>query len=40
MKAMPAFHMVELLDASIRGISAGELLRGDKTSHVEGNWKA
>jgi glycolate oxidase iron-sulfur subunit len=40
LKAMPAFHMVELLDASIRGISAGELLRGDKTSHVEGNWKA
>lgn len=25
-KAMPAFHMVELLDASIRGISAEELL--------------
>jgi glycolate oxidase iron-sulfur subunit len=37
LKAMPAFHMVELLDASIRGISAGELLRGDKTSHVEAN---
>lgn len=26
-KAMPAFHMVELLDASIRGIGAEELLR-------------
>ena len=26
-QAMPAFHMVELLDASIRGISAEELLR-------------
>ena len=37
LKAMPAFHMVELLDASIRGISAGELLRRDKTLHVEAN---
>jgi glycolate oxidase iron-sulfur subunit len=27
-KAMPAFHMVELLDASIRGISADDLMRG------------
>jgi glycolate oxidase iron-sulfur subunit len=26
-KAMPAFHMVELLDASIRGVAAEELLR-------------
>jgi glycolate oxidase iron-sulfur subunit len=26
-KAMPAFHMVELLDASIRGVSGVELLR-------------
>jgi glycolate oxidase iron-sulfur subunit len=26
-KAMPAFHMVELLDASIRGVSAEELLK-------------
>lgn len=26
-KALPAFHMVELLDASIRGITAEELLR-------------
>jgi glycolate oxidase iron-sulfur subunit len=26
-KAMPAFHMVELLDASIRGVSADELLK-------------
>jgi len=40
LKAMPAFHMVEMLDASIRGISAGELLRGDKASPVEANWKA
>jgi glycolate oxidase iron-sulfur subunit len=37
LKAMPAFHMVELLDASIRGVSAGDLLRGDKTSYVEAN---
>ncbi|HEX4030763.1 MAG TPA: heterodisulfide reductase-related iron-sulfur binding cluster [Terracidiphilus sp.] len=37
MKAMPAFHMVELLDASIRGVSAESLLRGDKTSAIEAN---
>jgi len=37
MKAMPAFHMIELLDASIRGVSADELLRGDKTSTLEAN---
>jgi glycolate oxidase iron-sulfur subunit len=40
LKAMPAFHMVELLDASIRGIPAAELLRGDKASPVDANWKA
>ena len=40
LKAMPAFHMVELLDASIRGITAGELLRGDKASPDDANWKA
>jgi glycolate oxidase iron-sulfur subunit len=28
MKEMPAFHMVELLDASIRGASAEDLMRG------------
>ncbi len=28
LKAMPAFHMVELLDASIRGVSVESLLRG------------
>ena len=28
LKAMPAFHMVELLDASIRGVSVDSLLRG------------
>jgi glycolate oxidase iron-sulfur subunit len=27
LKAMPAFHMVELLDASLRGVAAEELLR-------------
>ncbi len=37
MKAMPAFHMVELLDASIRGVSAEELLRGNKISTIEAN---
>jgi glycolate oxidase iron-sulfur subunit len=40
LKAMPAFHMVELLDASIRGVPAGELLRGDKASPVDAHWKA
>jgi glycolate oxidase iron-sulfur subunit len=39
LKAMPAFHMVELLDASIRGIPAAELLRGDKAPPVVANWK-
>ena len=32
LKAMPAFHMVELLDASIRGVPAGELLEGRQDS--------
>ena len=32
LKAMPAFHMVEVLDASIRGVGAEEFLRGDATS--------
>jgi glycolate oxidase iron-sulfur subunit len=30
LKTMPAFHMVELLDASIRGVPADQLLRGSK----------
>jgi len=30
-KAMPAFHMVELLDASIRGVAVEELLGGEKS---------
>ena len=32
MKEMPTFHMVELLDASIRGISADDLLKERQTS--------
>ncbi len=40
LKAIPTFHMVELLDASIRGVSAGELLRQDKTRGGEANWRA
>lgn len=30
LKDLPAFHMIELLDASIRGVSAGALLQGRK----------
>jgi hypothetical protein len=37
---MPAFHMVELLDASIRGVPAAALLQGDKGSPVDAHWKA
>jgi len=37
LKAMPAFHMVELLDASIRGVSAETLLHGSHQLHVEAN---
>jgi glycolate oxidase iron-sulfur subunit len=37
LKAMPAFHMVELLDASIRGLPAGDLLRGDKSLRTPGD---
>ena len=33
--AMPAFHMVELLDASIRGVSAEAVLRGDRSNTVQ-----
>ena len=32
LKTMPTFHMVELLDASIRGISGDDLLKGRQTS--------
>jgi glycolate oxidase iron-sulfur subunit len=35
LKAMPAFHMIEVLDASIRGISAEDLLRGDKSPRIQ-----
>lgn len=34
-RAMPAFHMIELLDASIRGVSVDEILRGDKSLSVQ-----
>ncbi len=34
LKAMPAFHMVELLDASMRGITAAEMLAGSRDAHV------
>jgi hypothetical protein len=27
LQAVPAFHMVELLDASIRGVTASDLMR-------------
>jgi glycolate oxidase iron-sulfur subunit len=37
LKAIPAFHMVELLDASIRGIPAEALLKGDKVRPVVAN---
>jgi glycolate oxidase iron-sulfur subunit len=32
LKAMPAFHMVEAVDASIRGVAAEEFLRGEGSS--------
>lgn len=37
LNAMPAFHIVELLDASIRGLSAADLLRGDRSRKHEAN---
>ena len=39
-KATHAFNMVELLHATIRGIQGGEVLRGDKASPADANWKA
>jgi glycolate oxidase iron-sulfur subunit len=33
MNTIPAFHMVEVLDASIRGISTAELLKGQEPAH-------
>jgi len=30
-RSLPAFHMVELLDASIRGLTADQLLSGKKS---------
>jgi glycolate oxidase iron-sulfur subunit len=37
LKVMPAFHMVELLDASIRGISAEDLLASGREPNTEAN---
>jgi glycolate oxidase iron-sulfur subunit len=37
LETIPAFHMVELLDASIRGIAADALLRGDGARNIEAN---
>jgi glycolate oxidase iron-sulfur subunit len=37
LKAIPAFHMIELLDASIRGVSASDLLQADKNPAVDAN---
>jgi glycolate oxidase iron-sulfur subunit len=39
LKAMPAFHMVEVLDASIRGVSADDLLRGDQRQRTQAHRK-
>jgi glycolate dehydrogenase iron-sulfur subunit len=37
LKTMPAFHMIELLDASIRGISAEKLLSGSEETRLKTN---
>jgi glycolate oxidase iron-sulfur subunit len=29
-RTLPAFHLVELLDASIRGLTADQILSGEK----------
>ena len=34
-RELPAFHMVELLDASIRGVSAEHLLSGSSSSRAD-----
>ena len=34
---MPTFHMVELLDASLRGLTRDELLQGRRTLAVGGD---
>jgi glycolate dehydrogenase iron-sulfur subunit len=39
MKTMPAFHLVELLDASIRGLTAGEILGKGKNQPTGTNGK-
>jgi glycolate oxidase iron-sulfur subunit len=35
-RSLPAFHMVELLDASIRGLTADQILRGEKSDNLAG----
>jgi glycolate oxidase iron-sulfur subunit len=37
LETMPAFHMIELLDASIRGLSAQDILRDGKIRSIETN---
>jgi glycolate dehydrogenase iron-sulfur subunit len=37
LNTMPAFHMIELLDASIRGISAERLLSGGEETRLKAN---
>jgi hypothetical protein len=39
-KTPHAFNMVELLHRTIRGIQGGEVLREDKASPADANWKA
>jgi hypothetical protein len=33
-RALPAFHMVEFLDASIRGLTADQILSGEKSLNL------
>jgi hypothetical protein len=33
-RTLPAFHIAEILDASIRGLAAEQLFRGEKSLHV------
>ena len=33
-RTLPAFHMVELLDASIRGLTADQILSGERSLHL------
>jgi hypothetical protein len=40
MKAMAAFHLVELLDASIRKVATEDFLCGDKNRRLDANWNS